>query len=151
MWKYYKNIEKYQLFILKTTPLLSKKKKKKKERKTQGLTLLLTLNLDFIYSLLFASLSLSHTHTHTHTRAKRERERERERAPRRNSLRERWRDRRCKGRWRSSTHRRWSSSPPPSACVPGWIRSACLFLFFFFFLSCSDLTLVLQFDYFYEN
>ena len=134
-----------RLFILKSTPLLFKKKKRKKKRKTQGLTLLLTLNLNFIYSLLFASLS--HTHTHTHKRAKRERER----APRRNSLRERWRDRRCKGRWRSSTHRRWSSSPPPSACVPGWIRSACLFLFFFFFLSCSDLTLVLQFDYFYEN
>ena len=46
--------------------------------------------------------------------------------------RERERGRRCKSRWRSSTHCRWSTSSPPSACKPGWVRSASVSVFFFF-------------------
>ena len=45
--------------------------------------------------------------------------------------RERERGHRCKSRWRSSTHCRWSTSSPPSACKPGWVRSASVSVFFF--------------------
>ena len=53
---------------------------------------------------------------------------------------------RCKSRWRSSTHCRWSTSSPPSACKPGWVRSASVSVFFFFFIIFLFwFTLLLQF------